>query len=332
MLSGLVHSTIYDALIIGGGPAGLSAALTLGRVNRSALVFDSGIYRNEGAAAMHTVISRDGTPPNEFRRISRQQIEEKYTTISFRDLKVVQATKTDIGGGYMGFQATDETQQAFLGRRIIMATGSEDILPTDIEGYRENWPEHIYQCPTCDGFEQRNHPIGILKFDSPAYLHLSFILMNFNTNITIFTDGIVPEDPEIQKAIKTVLSIPGTSLETRKIKRLVNNGPGPENGVTIEFEEGPSQRLGMIIHKPRTRSFGKPLFDQLGVDVNEMTGDAVVANQMFLESTVPGCILAGDTIEMIKQVAIAQGAGVRAGSVVNMQLTKEAIDKASASL
>lgn len=141
--TGLLHSTIYDALIVGAGPAGLSAALALGRVNRSALVFDSGVYRNDGAAAMHTVLSRDGTAPDDYRRIARQQIEDKYKHIAFRAQTVVQLAKTDIDQqGYQGFQATDDASQSFRGRRLVLATGTQDVLP-DIPGYRENWLEHM---------------------------------------------------------------------------------------------------------------------------------------------------------------------------------------------
>ena len=135
--------TIFDALIVGGGPAGLSAALGLARVLRTALVFDSGKYRNEGVTAMHNVLSRDGTPPAEFRQIARSQIEDKYPNIHFSNTKVQNASQVDIGDGYMGYQLTDIHDNIYQGRKLILALGSEDVLPTNIEGYKENWPSHM---------------------------------------------------------------------------------------------------------------------------------------------------------------------------------------------
>lgn len=135
---------IYDALVIGSGPAGLSTALTLARVCRSSIVFDSGEYRNRGAKEMHTYLSRDGIPPETFRSIARQQIEEKYSNeVSFMATKIVAVSNTEILPGYKGFRAVDSSNRTFLGRKLVLATGTEDIIPTDIEGYAENWPHHM---------------------------------------------------------------------------------------------------------------------------------------------------------------------------------------------
>ncbi|OJJ45942.1 hypothetical protein ASPZODRAFT_133808 [Penicilliopsis zonata CBS 506.65] len=318
-------SDSFDCLIVGGGPAGLATALAMGRANRTALVVDSQQYRNQGAPAMHTVLSRDGTPPGEFRRLSQAQIEAKYPLISFRAETVVAVAKTDDGG----FTLTDSTGQVFRGRRLVLATGTEDIMP-DLEGYAANWPEHIYQCLLCDGLEQKHRPIGVLAFDHPAYLHLSFMALQLNTDLTIFTNGPRSTDPAIAKGIATVLAVPGTRIDERRIVRLVNNGPGADAGVTVEFETGPSVTLGFLVHRPATRNRGQPLFDQLGLELTP--GGEVKVDPVFLESSVKGCIVAGDTMDGIKQVAIAQGAGVRAGAVVGLQLTNEAIAKAQSTL
>lgn len=136
---------IYDALIVGGGPAGMSAALALARVCRTSIVFDSGEYRNQGAIAMHTFLSRDGIPPEDFRATARQQIQDKYSAqVAFVNSKVEQISQLDILPGYRGFSAVTGENKTFTGRKLVLATGTEDVLPTDIEGYSENWPSHMH--------------------------------------------------------------------------------------------------------------------------------------------------------------------------------------------
>jgi len=143
-------STIYDALIIGAGPAGLSAALGLCRVHRTKVVFtrplDAG-FRNEGAEEMHNVLSRDCTPPAEFRRISKDQIM-KYGTTEFIEaeitsLKRIELNETDQVSPPSYFEALGRDGHKWHGRKIVLATGSVEILPTDIPGYKENWPQNV---------------------------------------------------------------------------------------------------------------------------------------------------------------------------------------------
>jgi len=141
---------VYDAIIIGGGPAGLSAALGLSRICRSSILFDSGEYRNQGSTAMHTYLTRDGIDPGEFRLTGRREIERKYSAYAtFVNNKIVSVKNTDILPDYKGFEAVDSTNTTYRGRKLVLATGTEDVLPSDIEGYKENWPSHMWvsSCP-----------------------------------------------------------------------------------------------------------------------------------------------------------------------------------------
>ncbi|KAK4043927.1 hypothetical protein C8A01DRAFT_32026 [Parachaetomium inaequale] len=325
----MATAKIYDALIIGGGPAGLSAAMALARVCRTSILFDSGEYRNEGAKAMHSFLSRDGMNPAEFRATASQQIQNTYSDqVSFRKSRVVGLSNKQILLGYKGFEAVDDAGQTFLGRKLILATGTEDVLPTDIKGYEENWPEHIYQCPFCDGYEHKSRPFGILTFPNPSYVHLVLMLRPFThaskTTIAIFSNGPVPTDAPTQTALKTVLATGDITLDTRRVTRLVNNGPGPgpDGGITIEFESGPPAKLGMLFHRPPTQSRAHALLEQLGLEMKPGSGEVVV-DAVTLQTGVRGCFAAGDTHEMMKQVVVAAAHGVRAAGMVVMQLCEE---------
>jgi thioredoxin reductase len=319
---------IVDALIVGAGPAGLNAALAFARTRSTAIVFDSREYRNEGIKHMHTVASRDHQDPYAFRNTAREQIESRYETIRFQRATITHATKKLIGEDqYDGFEVKDSEGRTYEGRKLILATGSKDIMP-DLEGYKENWPEHIYQCLACDGYEQRGTPIGILSFDSPMYAHMVMMATSFDQRITIFSNGPVSKEEPIQKAL-TVAKAFGAKLDERKIRRLINNGPSHTDGVTIEFETGEPVTLGFIVHKPVTMNRAQHLIEQLGVETvdSAMGGHIKISNPMFNDTTVRGVFAAGDTMVMMKQVAIAMSEGLKAAAGAGIQLGQETSEK-----
>lgn len=140
-----LSTSLYDALIVGAGPAGLSVALGLSRTHRRAAVFttpDGAGFRNESAAEMHNVISRDGISPAEFRSIAKEQIM-RYGTVDFIDAEIVHMLKVSGGEGPMEtFQVTASDGRHWTGRKLALAVGSVEVFP-DIEGYKENWPQNM---------------------------------------------------------------------------------------------------------------------------------------------------------------------------------------------
>jgi thioredoxin reductase len=319
---------IFDAIIVGSGPAGLNAALTFARIRSTALVFDSREYRNEGIKHMHTVASRDHQDPYSFRSTAREQIESRYDTVWFQHATITDAAKALLGKDqYAGFEVKDTTGTTYHGRKLILATGSKDIMPA-IAGYKENWPEHIYQCLACDGFEQRDTPIGILSFDNPMYAHMVQMATAFDKRITIYSNGPISQSDPIQKALNVAKAF-GATLDERKIAQLVNNGPSHTDGVTIEFESGEPVTLGFIVHRPVTVNRAQHLIEQLGVEtVDETTGGHVkIANAMFNETSVRGVFAAGDTMVMMKQVAIAMAEGLKAAVGAGIQLGAETSER-----
>ncbi|KAF2189816.1 FAD/NAD(P)-binding domain-containing protein [Zopfia rhizophila CBS 207.26] len=318
---------VVDGLIIGAGPAGLAAGLAFARTHGTAIIFDSSSYRNEGIKHMHTVPSRDHSDPYEFRRISREQIKSRYHTVWFENTTITHAVRKLIKNDCLGFEVKDNNNTTYLGRKLILATGSRDVFP-DIEGYKENWPSHIYQCLACDGYEQSGTPIGILDFKSPMQSHIVGMALNFDKRVTIFSNGPISNEAPIQQALKISKAL-GASVDERKIKRLINNGPSHEQGVTIEFEEGPSVSLGFIVHRPATVNRAQDLVEQLGLETGDPAmGGNVKVMDMFNETSLRGCFAAGDTMALIKQATIAMAEGVKAGVGAGKQILEERAEDA----
>jgi thioredoxin reductase len=125
---------LLDALIIGGGPAGLSVATGLARQLHTAVVFDSGIYRNQLSRNMHNVVTWDHRSPADFREAARNDIRKRYSTIDFKNVAINEVRKTTSGL----FEAVDATGYVWQGKKLVLATGVEDIFP-DFDGYKEGW-------------------------------------------------------------------------------------------------------------------------------------------------------------------------------------------------
>jgi thioredoxin reductase len=166
--------------------------------------------------------------------------------------------------------------------------------------------------------------------------------LRFNPDVTIYTNGPPPTDNATAQALR-IAQASKAKVDTRTVKRLINNGPGPENGITIEFQDGSNAKLGMLLHRPPTINRGQRFIDQLGLNTRDGSGE-IVTDPVFAETSVKGCFAAGDTQELVKQVAVAMGSGmfssitfvslsiftdrmrskgVRVGAVVSMQLCNE---------
>ena len=137
-----MHTKIYDALILGAGPAGLSVALGLARVKRTALVLSHQKFRNDGIKAMHTVLGFDGAHPAEYRRIGREQIEKYGDGVDFAEGEAIKVRKASFEDDDQGFEIEEKGGEVRRGRKMVLAMGAKDAFP-DIEGYAENWPDNM---------------------------------------------------------------------------------------------------------------------------------------------------------------------------------------------
>ena len=154
---------MYDSIVIGGGPAGLQATLTLGRMHRSTLMLDSGAYRNAPVDAMHNILTNDGRDPAEFRSIVRAELEA-YGEVEVRDVAATSVERLADGT----FEVTLADGSVETGHTVVLATGLRDVMP-DVPGFAEQWGRTVHVCPFCHGHELSGKRIAIQ--DSPASGH-----------------------------------------------------------------------------------------------------------------------------------------------------------------
>lgn len=259
-------STDFDAIVIGGGPAGLQATLTLARVHRRVLMLDSGRYRNDPATHMHNVVTHDGRPPAEFRATARADLAA-YDTVSLRE---AQATSVRHDGGVFTVQVGEEEVTS---RGLVLATGVRDTLP-DKPGLAALFGDVVAHCPFCHGHEFAGRPIGILGLAGAG--HLPGILGPVVSRITVLTDGAEPE-----------AELPG-EVEVRT-EPVTGVCPSPL-GVRVSFADGPDEELAGLYVTP-TLSQSAPFAEQLGLAT--LPSGCVEVDAMG-RTSLPGVHAAGD--------------------------------------
>ena len=201
--SRLSDAEVLDAIVIGGGPAGLSAALVLGRCLRRVLVCDAGHPRNEPARIFNGFLSRDGSSPAEFLQICRDQLR-RYETIEFRRVKVV-----DVERGDCRFTAILETGERVAGRMLLLATGLVDELP-QIENFRQFYGSTVHNCPYCDGWECRDQPIAVTGGNQDS-VDLAIELLLWSKDLVLCTNGPLTCD---RKTVETMRRLDIRVIET----------------------------------------------------------------------------------------------------------------------
>ena len=323
-------STLFDAIIIGAGPAGLSAALALCRMKRTTVVFSTNSFRNDRAQHAHTVLSRDHQPPSEIRRVGREQIEA-YGTTHFVQRAVLSARNV-LDGGREVFEVEDDGGEGWKGKKVVLAMGTKDVLPKEIEGYEDCWGESIYQCLFCDGLERSDRPAGMLGWSAMAPHGLGLLLLLGLPRVTVFGNGpVCPEGEAAERALE-VAKARGVVVDERRIQRLVHLEDG--EGIEIQFEDGESTRVGFLQHSPPTEIVGAGLAKDLGVEIvlDGFGGKLLKTNGPLGETNVKGVFAAGDLSTLMKQVTTAMQQGVSAGAGIAMQLAQEAGEEAVAKL
>jgi thioredoxin reductase len=294
---------VLDVVIVGGGPAGLSAALTLGRARKRVLLSDGGSRRNAMTEHIHNFVTQDGTTPDEFRGVARAQLAS-YPNVDVRDVAV-----SEIRGERGAFEVQLDSGDVVEARRILLATGMLDVPPA-IDGLRELWGRSVFICPYCHAWEHSNRRFGFLAHDE-ASLSFAVLLRSWTKCVVAFTNGQYDVAVEAQAR----LARSGVRVEDRPIARLLD-----ENGhlARVQFDDGDALPLDVLFVRPPQCQVA--LVQSLGARV-DASGYLEVDEKK--QTTVPGMYAAGDLAAPVQGAILAAASGMLAAASLNHELTAE---------
>ncbi|MBY4127056.1 NAD(P)/FAD-dependent oxidoreductase [Rhodococcus fascians] len=310
MTSDTVHPTSADVIVVGGGVAGLSAAVALGRSRRSVVIVDAGDPRNAPAAHSHNYLTRDGESPLELVRLGRD--EARHYGARIVEGLAESATSTE-----SGFEVTLADGSAVHGRRLLVSTGLTDVLP-DIPGLAERWGRDVLHCPYCHGWEVRGRAIGIIG--SAMSGHQAQMWRQLSEFVTVFAHTATEfSAEELQR-----LDARGIEIVDEEIAR-VDVADDAIVGVTLT--DGRQVRLDALVVGPNFTTRADVLAS-LGIRSTEMVmGDHVLGTYIEADpvgaTVVPGVWVAGNVSAPMDTVVAAAAAGVRTGAAINGDLIEE---------
>jgi thioredoxin reductase len=290
---------MFDAIIVGGGFAGLSAALQLARARRSVLLVDANQPRNRFAESAHGFLGHDGKPPHQIRTEARRQLA-RYPTVTFADGAATAAIQA--GGGFLVSIEGEGSPRQERGARLVLATGVRDELPA-LPGLAERWGRTVIHCPYCHGYEVAGQALGILGGDAMA-AHKAAMIPDWGPAI-LFTQG--GEAPAAEQA--ALLAARGVTVEHTPVAALLGSAPGLD---AVVLADGRVVALGALFVSPRTQP-ASPLAAQLGCAFDDGPSGPYVRVDERKETTVPGVFAAGDAATPVHSATLAAAAGVLAG-------------------
>lgn len=310
----------YDVVVIGGGPAGLSAATVLGRSRRSVLVVDAGEPRNAPAAHAHNVLSRDGASPLELLASGRDEVRSYGGDIE-------RGAVTDVRRDEDGFVVALADGRTVAARRILSATGLRDVLP-DVPGLAELWGTDVLHCPYCHGWEVRDQPLGILG-GGPLSLHTAHLFRQLTDDVTVFvhTDDEPPADALARLAARGMRVVRGEVVG-------VEMADGRLSGVRLASGEVVAVRALAVRPQFLARAehlAGLGLHAQPVEHQGQVMGAAVPSDALGT-TTVPGVWVAGNVTDLGGQVMTSAAAGLMAGAAVNADLVARDTERALAAV
>jgi thioredoxin reductase/SAM-dependent methyltransferase len=316
-----VRDVVRDALVVGGGAAGLSAGLTLARARRDVVVVDAGEPRNAPAAGVHGYLTRDGIAPAELTSLGRTEVESyggevRAGTVTALDrvepapgvAARFRATVTHAGGGV----------ETVLARRVVATTGVSDQLPP-VAGLAERWGRDAVHCPYCHGWEVRDRLIGVLG-GGPLSVHQALLFRQWSDRVVLFlNDAVEPTDDEWEQ-----LAARGVGVVTGAVTRVLVTDDRMSG---VELASGRTRPVEALALGAALR-VNSDLLTGLGVEHEPHplgVGLVVPSDPATGATSVPGLWLAGNVADPMMQVVAAAASGVRAAALANADLVAEDI-------
>jgi thioredoxin reductase len=293
----------WDCIVVGGGAAGLSAALVLGRARKRTLLVDAGGQSNRPAHGIGGLLGHDGRSPAELYAAGRQELT-RYPAVEVRVGRVTAAAPGDDG-----FAVTLADGPVALARRLVLATGMDYRLP-DVSGLAERWGRSVFHCPFCHGWEVRDRRLAVLDPEPATAVHRALLLSGWSADVALLTNG----PARLSADDRAVLAAAGVEIDERPV--VAARGPG-DDLAAIVFADGAERGCGgllvaSVLHQR------DDLAAQLGLAVAPPTpiaADALAAGPTG-ETSVPGVFVAGDIVAGMPSVANAVAAGSNAAAAV----------------
>ncbi|MDG6107725.1 NAD(P)/FAD-dependent oxidoreductase [Dactylosporangium aurantiacum] len=292
----------FDVIIIGGGAAGLSAALVLARARRRVAVVDAGAPRNAPAAHMHGFLGSDGRPPGELLAAGRREVEGYGG-------ELIAGTVTGLSGDVPSFDVRLADGRRLRARRVLVTTGLRDEIP-DVAGARERWGRDLLHCPYCHGYEVRDRRLGVLGGSPEAVTH-AHLIRQWSAHLTFFTGGAALDQLE-----RARFRARGIAVVEQPVTQLVVE----EDRLTgVRLASGDLVPLDAVFVRPRFVA-NDTLLTAAGCAV---TADGWVAVDAGGRTSVAGLWAAGNAVNPRATVITAAGEGSAAAIAMNNDLTAE---------
>lgn len=295
----------YDVVVVGGGAAGLSAALVLGRARRRVVVVDAGVPRNAPAAHMQGFLSRDGMPPGELLAAGRAEL-------ATYGVEVVRDAVVGVDAGFVVRLGSGTTLHA---RRVLVTTGVRDELP-DLPGVRERWGRDLLHCPYCHGWEVRDQPLGVLGTHPGAVQH-ALLVRQWSDDVTFFAHTHAVSEDEAR-----VLGARGVAVVVGRVARLVVED---DRLTGVQLADGRTVARTAVFVRPVNLPHPDGLLAGLGAALD---ADGFPLTDRTGRTSVPGVWVAGNAADPRAQVITSAGAGSAAAIAINADLVAEDVERA----
>ncbi|MFG2026791.1 NAD(P)/FAD-dependent oxidoreductase [Streptomyces sp. NPDC048825] len=305
----------YEVVVVGGGAAGLSAALVLGRARRHVLVVDAGEPRNAPAAHMQGYLSRDGMSPAEFLAEGRREIQ-RYGVGLVQD-RAVDVARDDAGE----FDVTLASGRSVHARRLVVATGLADEMPS-VPGVAERFGRDVLHCPYCHGWEVRDQAFGVLA-TSVMSVHQALMVTQWSKDVSLFLHTVA--ESELSDEDLRHLAAAGVNVVPGEVSALVVSD---DRLAGVRLADGSEHERSVVFVSPRAVPRTR-LLERLGADLKETPFGVYAAVDETGRTSVPGVWAAGNAVGFSEQVINAAALGYRAGAIINGDLLFADIASAS---